>query len=348
LSTSNIPASERLLLEAVPRIGSGRVLCTSLGRAQLAAAIAREYPQGEVRCHFLDVYRAARAAQEHDDGPANLHIVCQPDLPPDEIDTAALPLTSSGEAELARELLQQAHQALRLQGRLFTATDNPRDSWLGQELEKLFARVERAAMDDGVLYWAVKTAPLKKLKNFASQFVFRDGPRLLNAVSRPGVFAHRRVDAGARVLLNTMEIHANDRVVDMGCGSGVVAIAAAARQEGVRVVALDSNPRAVQCTLQGAALNGLDRVTAHVNAEGDCPEPGTYDLFLANPPYYSHFRIAEIFLDAARRALRPGGRVLVVSKQYPWYLEAMPARFDDVRTVPVKDYVVLSGVQPGG
>jgi 16S rRNA (guanine1207-N2)-methyltransferase len=66
----------------------------------------------------------------------------------------------------------------------------------------------------------------------------------------------------------------------------------------------------------------------------------------ARPPYYSNYRIAEVFLDAGRRALRPGGTILVVAKRPDWYLESMPARFERVAATPVRDYVVISAVQP--
>ncbi len=341
--------SERMLIAALDEIDESaarRVLCTSLGRGQLAAAAALRFPQARVVCHFLDIYLAAQARACQSPGPVNLSMICQADFPPDEIDLAMLPFTAAGQAELTREWLQQAHQALALGGRLLAATDNPRDTWLGQQLQRLCDRVSRRADDRSALYLAVKTRPLKKIKDFSCEFVFRDRGRLIRAFSRPGVFAHRRVDPGARALLEAMEVAPGDRVLDMGCGSGVAALAAATRAEGVSVYALDSNPRAVQCVLQGAALNGQENVTARLDAEGACDLPGSYDLFLANPPYYSHNRIAEIFLDAGRRALGPGGTILVVAKRPDWYLEAMPARFDRVIVTPVRDYLVISAVQP--
>jgi len=341
--------SERMLIAALDEIDESaarRVLCTSLGRGQLAAAAALRFPRARVVCHFLDVYLAAQARAYQSPGPENLSMICQADFPPDEIDLALLPLTAAGQAELTREWLQQAHQSLALGGRLLAATDNPRDTWLGGQLRKLCGRVLRRADDHAAIYLAVKDRPLKKVKDFSCEFAFRDRERLIRAVSRPGVFAHRRVDPGARALLEVMEVAPGDRVFDMGCGSGVAALAAAVRAHGVSVCAVDSNPRAVQCTLQGAALNGQENVTALLDAEGACDLPGGYDLFLANPPYYSNYRIAEIFLDAGRRALRPGGTILVVAKHLDWYLEAMPARFERVVVTPIRDYLVISAEQP--
>ena len=51
-------------------------------------------------------------------------------------------------------------------------------------------------MPGGAVYVATKTEPLKKIKNFECEFAFRDRGRLIRAVSRPGVFSHRSIDAG--------------------------------------------------------------------------------------------------------------------------------------------------------
>lgn len=337
-----IRPSEQALLEVVAKLGGSRVLCTSLSSAPLAAAVAERFPAAQVCCCFLDLYRAQQARQLHADRP-NLSILCQTDLPPEEADVAAMPFTAQGEGELTRELMQQAHQALRIGGRMLVSTDNVDDTWLGAEMWKLFDKVTRRVEETGVLYMAAKTKPLKKFKNFAAEFAFRDRGRLIRAASRPGVFAHRRIDPGARSLLRVMELRPGDRVADMGCGSGVLSLAAAMRETGVTVHAIDSNPRAVECTRCGAELNELWSVKADLSADGTCLEPGVFDLFLANPPYYSNYRIAEIFLDAGRRALRPGGEILVVTKDQRWYLETMPKSFRDVRVEPVKDYRIVCG-----
>src|SRR5262249_18892760 len=156
-----------------------------------------------------------------------------------EADVVALPFSASGEAELTRELIQTGHELLRLGGRMFASTDNTMDSWLGAQLRKVFRELNRQTTADGVFYVAMKTEPMKKLKNYGCEFAFRGRGRLIHARSRPGIFSHRSIDPGARRLIDAMEIEPGARVLDIGCGSGTVALAAACRSEGVRVHAVD-------------------------------------------------------------------------------------------------------------
>ena len=145
-----------------------------------------------------------------------------------------------------------------------------------------------------------------KMKDYSCEFAFRDRGRLIRALSRPGVFSHRHIDPGARHLIDAMEIGPGDRVLDIGCGAGTVSLAAAFRAEGVQVHAVDSNVRAIECTRIGAEFNGLANVTAELNAVGNFAGAGSFDLALANPPYYSGFRIARAFSHGP--AVTPCGR----------------------------------------
>ncbi|MFO0903501.1 MAG: methyltransferase [Pirellulales bacterium] len=342
--------SEELLVQRLadyaPARPVERILATSLGRAQAARAALQRFPEAQAACWFMDVYRAARARLPNDS--PRLTVVCQPDLPPADVpagyDLALLPFTAHGDAELTRELLQQACVELAEGGQLWTSTDNPDDRWLRGELEKLFPRIRTHASPQGVVYSAVRTAPPKKLKDFSCWFAFRDGPRLLQAYSRPGVFSHRRIDTGARCLLETMQIESGMKVVDIGCGVGTVGIAAAARATGVKVFALDSNPRAVECTRIGAAANQLSHLVAALDAEVRVDAPGQYDLALANPPYYSHHRIAELFVLGAVQALRPDGQLLLVTKDPVWYDENLPRWFHEQEILAVRSYFVVRAV----
>ena len=323
-----------------------RLLCTSPGVAQFAGTAARAWPHAIVSCTYFDLYRANLASDVWHESPTNLQIDCAADFPDDDVDIVAFPFSSSGEAELTRELIQAGHQRLRVSGKMYAATDNREDKWLWEQLSKVFNKLERRPSTAGVLYVGTKTEPLKRMRNFACEFAFRDRGRLIRAYSRPGVFSHRSVDAGARQLLNEMQIESGARIVDIGCGSGVVALAAACRADGVTVHAVDSSCRAIQCTQHGAQLNGLTNLTTELNAAGGYAGAGSYDVALANPPYYSSFRIARHFLIAGRDALRSGGKILVVTKRPDWYQQNMPEWYVDVTVSERKNYYLVQGLRP--
>ncbi|MFM7074205.1 MAG: hypothetical protein ACKO38_20650, partial [Planctomycetota bacterium] len=125
--------SERLLMEATAEILAAgpivSIFCGSLGRGQLAKALAAAAPTADVAANFFDLHQM-RMAQLGVVGDRP-RFLCEPDDPAAEgsLDCVALPLAASGDAELTLDRLQAAHVALRVGGRLWAATDNPRDRW---------------------------------------------------------------------------------------------------------------------------------------------------------------------------------------------------------------------------
>lgn len=396
---------EQLLIDIVPELPTGRLLCNTVGRGQFARAYATGHPTGHVTAWFLDVYLRDRAASppeqvrsydeqawhgsadrwsdddedfsdddladfdEADDdfveealdeaaeqgeslpqeetGPveAPIDFVCTADPPEEPFDVVAWAFRTHGESEMVREMLQTAYLRLAPGGRFAAAIDNPEDQWLHGELKKLYPKVTRRPSKRGVTYLTIRPDAPIKIKQHAAEFAFRDRGRLIAAFSRPGVFSHRQIDPGARALINTMELSPKAKVLDLGCGSGTVALAALCRSEGISVLGIDSNPRALQCAERGAAANGLTGLTTSLDATGATVPAGTFDVVLANPPYFSQYRIAELFLLTAAKALRVGGEALVVTKAPKWFLEAMPKVFAEVEIHEVKDYYVMTGVR---
>jgi 16S rRNA G1207 methylase RsmC len=326
-----------------------RIVCTTVGRGQAAYALATARPDVAVTAWFHDLHPCGAAVATWLPRPRTLEAACTADMPPGPYDLAVVPLAKDGEAELTREILQQAFLELRIGGRIVTAIDNPRDRWLHEQLAATGETVRVRPADEpkprSVAYVVEKTHEPRKVRDFSCEVVFRDRERLLRAVTRPGVFAHRRIDPGARRLLDAVDVAADTRVLDIGCGSGCVALGIAARDPSIRVHALDSAARAVECTRQGIALNALENLTVALEAEGRVPDPGSWDLALANPPYYSDFRLAELFCEAARLALAPGGTLLVVTKQPTWYVEHLPRMWRDVAREEVKGYHLIEAVR---
>src|SRR5690606_35172149 len=158
------------------------------------------------------------------------------------------------------------------------------DKWLGEQCGRFAAKVTRHAFESGAVYQLTRSEPLKKIKRYDAEVVFRDHGNLLKLVTRPGVFNHRQLDGGARALLNATAVDVDLNVLDIGCGSGAVALGIAARDPSLFVYAIDSNARAVECTERNAAANNLTNVSVALDCDGSSVDEGDFDLAVANPP----------------------------------------------------------------
>ncbi|MCC4906702.1 methyltransferase [Microbacterium sp. cx-59] len=134
-----------------------------------------------------------------------------------------------------------------------------------------------------------------------------------------GVFAGTSIDIGTRFLLEHLPetIPAEGRVVDLACGSGVVAAWLARRHPELSVYASDPSAVAVASARATAAANEAgDRITV-VRDDALSALPDSSASFIAlNPPFHSGTAIdtrlaAHLFADAAR-ALRPGRELWTV------------------------------------
>lgn len=134
-----------------------------------------------------------------------------------------------------------------------------------------------------------------------------------------GVFAGTSIDIGTRFLLDQLPDALPDggTVIDLACGSGVVAAWLARRHPELTVLATDQSAAAVASARATAAANGVaDRVQVHRD-DALSAQPERSAAFIAlNPPFHSGAAVhsglaAHLFSDAAR-VLRPGGELWTV------------------------------------
>lgn len=339
---------EQLLIQHLASYQAERLLCTTHGRGQLAGFLASQNPQSRVECLYLDSHHAQLARdywQQADHPPV---ILCQPDLPEQEYDAICMPVLKQGNAELTRELLQQAHLRLKPRGELIAAVDNPRDHWLYEQFKEMFPKVTRLPKKRGILYAGKKQEPLKKVRDFRAEFTVPLADRELQLCTRPGVFSHRHLDDGAWALikaLTRLPLKNGSSVLDLGCGCGAVGIAAMLSAENMQVTAIDSHARAIACTEENARRNLSEAQLARFHVElshtTELNSPRQFDVVATNPPYFSRFQIAERFIEAARRMLRPQGQLLLVTKMPHWYEEHMPQWFRQVEQYPSGHYTIV-------
>jgi 16S rRNA (guanine1207-N2)-methyltransferase len=174
-----------------------------------------------------------------------------------------------------------------------------------------------------------------------------DAETSLRFLSRPGVFSYGRFDNGARALVETMHVEPGDRVLDVGCGCGTNGIWAGRLSGPAGSTALvDSNVRAVALAEINAKGNGLTtfQTVASSNVEG--LEEKSFDVALANPPYYAQLSIAQLFIERCRQLLRPGGRFYLVTRQPDQVGPLVADVFGRTEVVERRGYIVLCANPP--
>ncbi len=129
-----------------------------------------------------------------------------------------------------------------------------------------------------------------------------------------GVFSRGHLDHATAVLFRETEPPPSGRILDLGCGYGVIGLAIAAASPDTVVTGVDVNERAVLLANENAASLGLaGRFTACV--PGAAPDDATYDEIWSNPPIRIGKRALHDVLLSWLARLAPGGRaVMVVGK----------------------------------
>lgn len=152
--------------------------------------------------------------------------------------------------------------------------------------------------------------------------------------SRPGVFSWDRLDEGTRVLAENMEIGERDRVLDLGCGCGVLTVVAASLATRGHVHGVDVDVEAVRSARATAAANGIENCTILPSDAGSAVRELTFDTVLTNPPFHvgrqAVLEIARQFIRDASSVLCPGGRLFLVANRTLPYERVVQKEFGNV------------------
>ncbi len=157
------------------------------------------------------------------------------------------------------------------------------------------------------------------------------------------VFSPGSVDRGTKAMLSFVKFTPEDKVLDLGCGCGIVGIYAAKQIGAEKVWMCDISENAVALSRENAGKNDVEKVTV-LQSDGlkEISETG-FTLILSNPPYHTDFAVAKAFIEDGFKKLAIGGKMIMVTKRLDWYKNKLASVFGGV-TVREKDgyYVFLA------
>jgi len=173
------------------------------------------------------------------------------------------------------------------------------------------------------LYKKTSATPQPKLEELWNGFEVELGSLRLPIKTLPGVFGKKGFDEGTRLLLNAIETHPGERVLDLACGAGTVGLTLLKKEPSLRLTFSDDDATSIACVGENAKALGL-AAEKIVCADGmEALKDEKFDLICLNPPFHSgqgvNYVIAERLCKEASRALNPNGRFyMVANAQCPY------------------------------
>ncbi|WP_075720749.1 class I SAM-dependent methyltransferase [Roseburia sp. 499] len=155
------------------------------------------------------------------------------------------------------------------------------------------------------------------------------------------LFSYKQVDKGTIQMIEHIEMMQNNKVLDLGCGYGVVGIWAAKKIGAKNVVMADVNMDALEMARENANQNNQNEIKIiHSNGFEKIYE-SDFTLIISNPPYHTNFSVAKEFIEGSYKHLQTGGWLVMVTKRFDWYKNKIQSVFGGVKYINSEGYYIF-------
>ncbi|WP_435213190.1 methyltransferase [Streptomyces sp. bgisy034] len=307
---------------------SGTVVVVGDRWGALVTALAAHRPTQITDSYLTQEATRANLAR-HGVEPGTVRLLTTQDAPPDRIDVLLVRVPKSL-ALLEDQLLRLApavHEGTVVVGtgmvkEIHTSTLQLFERILGPTRTSLAEKKAR------LIFCTPEPSPEPAANPWPYAYTLPDGIGAVSqgtVVNHAGVFCADRLDIGTRFFLGHLpDGKGAQRVVDLGCGNGIVGTAVGLANPEAEVLFVDESFQAVASAEATYRANGVPGHAEFRVGDGMAGVPaGSVDLVLNNPPFHSHQATTDAtawrMFTGARRALRPGGELWVIGNRHLGY-----------------------------
>ena len=155
--------------------------------------------------------------------------------------------------------------------------------------------------------------PKAPFRKFLVKFYFRGHE--FKFVTSPGVFSFKKVDRGTKALLKYMYIENGWKVLDLGCGYGVIGIVVAKLYPKTLVCMVDVNQRACSLSRTNLKLNGVRNAIVLCGNMYEPVKGKKFNCIVTNPPISAGLSTCYEIVEKATEHLEEDGLLQVVARE---------------------------------
>jgi 16S rRNA (guanine1207-N2)-methyltransferase len=163
----------------------------------------------------------------------------------------------------------------------------------------------------------------------------------LHFETAPRLFSPTKADQGSLAMLSCIRFQPDDKILDLGCGYGLIGNYVAKLIGGDRVWMVDSDPVAVDCAHGNLFLNRVEGVTLAISDGFRNLRETGFTKIICNPPYHADFSVPKHFIEKGFNRLVLNGAMWIVTKRRVWYENKLRSIFGGCRVREVESYFVF-------
>ena len=139
----------------------------------------------------------------------------------------------------------------------------------------------------------------------------------LSFISDNGVFSKNHVDSATELLVKTIYDEVKGKILDVGCGYGVIGITLATSKNVTDVEMIDINHRALYLAKRNAEKNKVASKIKIFESNGFEQIKEKYDAIITNPPIRAGKAVIyQMYADAKEHLKKDGALYIVINKKH--------------------------------